>query len=87
MTESVGMCLYLVEKYGPTDLAIQPYETDYRLYLNWLTHADATLTFPQTVVLVHHEPGVADADRRLSKMVCLSTKNVEVSRRSGISLQ
>ena len=46
MTESVGMCLYLVEKYGPTDLAIQPYETDYHLYLNWLTHADATLTFP-----------------------------------------
>ena len=33
------------------------------MYLNWLTHADATLTFPQTVVLRYtiQEPGVADA--------------------------
>ena len=63
MTESVGMCIYLVEKYGPTDLSIQPEEADYHLYLNWLTHADATLTFPQTVVLRYtiQEPGVADA--------------------------
>ena len=63
MTESVGMCLYLVEKYGPTDLAILSDEKDHHLYLNWLTHADATLTFPQTVVLRYtlQEPGVADA--------------------------
>ena len=63
MTESVGMCLYLVEKYGPTDLAVKPDEKDYHLYLNWLTHADATLTFPQTVDLRYtiQEPGVADA--------------------------
>ena len=63
MTESVGMCMYLVGKYGPTDLAILPKKRDYHLYLNWLTHADATLTFPQTVVLRYtiQEPGVADA--------------------------
>jgi glutathione S-transferase len=40
-----------------------PDEKDYPNYLNWLHHADATLTFPQTVVLryKYQEPGVADA--------------------------
>ena len=37
-------------------------EPDYPTYLNWLAHADATLTFPQTVVLRYtvQEPGRAD---------------------------
>tara|TARA_B100001778_G_scaffold187585_1_gene154448 strand:+ start:54 stop:674 length:621 start_codon:yes stop_codon:yes gene_type:complete len=63
MTESVAICQYLVEKYGPTDLQVKPNEKDYPLYLNWLFHSDATLTFPQTVVLRYkfQEPGVADA--------------------------
>ena len=62
MTESVAMCQYIAEKYGPTDLVVQPDEIDYPNYLNWLYHADATLTFPQTVVLRYkfQEPGVAD---------------------------
>ena len=63
MTESVAMSQYLVEKYGPTDLRVMPDEVDYPAYLNWLYHSDATLTFPQTVVLRYklQEPGVADA--------------------------
>tara|TARA_A100001037_G_scaffold113341_1_gene103245 strand:- start:260 stop:880 length:621 start_codon:yes stop_codon:yes gene_type:complete len=63
MTESVAMCQYFVDKYGPTDLKVTPDEKDYPNYLNWLFHADATLTFPQTVVLRYkfQEPGVADA--------------------------
>ena len=63
MTESVAMTQYLVEKYGPTDLRVMSDEVDYPNYLNWLHHADATLTFPQTVVLRYkfQEPGVADA--------------------------
>jgi glutathione S-transferase len=63
MTESVAMCQYMVNKYGPTDLEVDPDEEDYPNYLNWLFHADATLTFPQTVVLRYkfQEPGVADA--------------------------
>ena len=63
MTESVAISQYLVEKYGPTDLQVKPDEEDYPSYLNWLFHADATLTFPQTVVLRYkfQEPGVADA--------------------------
>ena len=52
----------MVKKYGPTDLEVAPNEEDYPNYLNWLFHADATLTFPQTVVLRYkfQEPGVAD---------------------------
>ena len=62
MTESVAMCQYLVEKFGPSDLQVKPNEVDYPNYLNWLFHADATLTFPQPVVLRYkfQEPGVAD---------------------------
>uniref|UniRef100_A0A7S1F8J3 Glutathione S-transferase n=1 Tax=Noctiluca scintillans TaxID=2966 RepID=A0A7S1F8J3_NOCSC len=51
MTESCGIPLYLVEKYGPTTLRVAPNEPDFAAYLNWITHADATLTFPQTVYL------------------------------------
>jgi glutathione S-transferase len=51
MTESSAICQYLVEKFGPTDLKVYPGESDYGAYLNWLYHSDATLTFPQTIVL------------------------------------
>ena len=63
LTESVAMSQYLVEKHGPTALRVTPEEKDYPTYLNWLYHSDATLTFPQTVVLRYklQEPGVADA--------------------------
>lgn len=51
MTESAGIPLYLADLYGPTDIAIGRDEPDYGLYLNWVTRSDATLTFPQTIVL------------------------------------
>jgi len=51
MTESAGICQYLVDRYGPTSLGVRPEENDYGLYLNWLHRSDATLTFPQTIVL------------------------------------
>jgi glutathione S-transferase len=51
MTESAGICHYLGEKYGPTPLAVTKDEKDYGAYVNWLHRSDATLTFPQTLVL------------------------------------
>ena len=51
MTESAGICQYLVEKYGPTELGLNSDHPDYPQYLNWLHRSDATLTFPQTLVL------------------------------------
>ena len=51
MTESAGICEYLGVKHGPTPLAVTPDEKDYGAYLNWLHRSDATLTFPQTLIL------------------------------------
>ncbi|MET0251690.1 MAG: glutathione S-transferase family protein, partial [Novosphingobium sp.] len=36
---------------GPTELAVAPGEADYGSFLDFLHHADATITFPQTVYL------------------------------------
>lgn len=51
MTESSGICHYLVERYGPTPLAVPVDDPDYGSYLNWLYYSDATMTFPQTLYL------------------------------------
>ena len=51
MTESAGICQYLVDRYGPTPLGLTPADKDYGTYINWLHRSDATLTFPQTIVL------------------------------------
>lgn len=51
MTESTGICHYLVEKYGKHEFGYRPEDPEYGNYLNWLYHSDATLTFPQTIFL------------------------------------
>jgi glutathione S-transferase len=51
LTESAAICHYLASVYGPTELAVTESETAYGAYLNWLHRSDATLTFPQTLVL------------------------------------
>ena len=51
MSESAAIVQYLVTRYGPTPLAVGTDEPDYGAYLNWLHFGEATLTFPQTLVL------------------------------------
>ncbi len=56
MTESSAICHYLAEKSlsnsdASTCLSISVDHADYGNYLNWMYHSDATLTFPQTLVL------------------------------------
>ncbi len=55
MTESPAICHYLAEKYAKTQgkpgLHVESGDPDYGRYLNWLYFSDATLTFPQTIVL------------------------------------
>ena len=51
MTESVAICHYLARRHGEGTLALAPDDPSYAEWLNWLYHADATLTFPQTLVL------------------------------------
>ncbi len=51
MTESSAIPQYLATRYGPSPLAVSPDEQDYGLWLDWLHRSEATLTFPQTIVL------------------------------------
>jgi glutathione S-transferase len=51
MTESAAICEYLAVRYGPTPLAVTPGDPAYGAWLNWLYFGEATLTFPQTIVL------------------------------------
>jgi glutathione S-transferase len=67
MTESTGICQYLVEKYGPTEIGMSVDEPEYGEYLNWLHRSDATLTFPQTIVLRYTK--LEPEERRLPQAV------------------
>lgn len=62
MTESSAIVQYLVTRHGPSELAVQVEEPAYGAWLNWLHFGEATLTFPQTLVLRYRtlEPGRAE---------------------------
>jgi glutathione S-transferase len=51
MTESAAICQYLSVRYGPSPLAVQPDEPAYGTFLNFLHFGEATLTFPEAIVL------------------------------------
>jgi glutathione S-transferase len=51
MTESAAICHYLGTRHGPTPLVVGVDEPAYGAFLNWLSFGEATLTFPQTLVL------------------------------------
>ena len=66
MTESAAMCQYLAARHSPGALDVPVNDPAYGAYLNWLHMGEATLTFPQTLVLryAHFE----SADRRLPQV-------------------
>ncbi|XQW84546.1 glutathione S-transferase family protein [Thalassotalea piscium] len=51
LTESNAMLLFLVERYPMSHLTVSKENNEYGDFLNWLFQSDATLTFPQTLVL------------------------------------
>ncbi len=67
MTESAAIVHYLTQRHGAGTLAVAPEDPEYGDWLNWMYHADATLTFPQTLVLRYgrFEP----AERRQKQVV------------------
>ena len=65
MTESGAIPQYLATRYGPTPLAVSPDEPDYGLWLDWMHRSEATLTFPQTIVLRYTR--LEPEDRRLQQ--------------------
>ena len=67
MTESSGICHYLAEAHAPNSLRVDPSEAGYGEYVNWLFRSDATLTFPQTIVLRYSQ--LEPEGRRLPQAV------------------
>ena len=51
MTESAAICEYLALRHSPGVLNVAANEPNFGDYLNYLYMSDATLTFPQTLVL------------------------------------
>lgn len=51
MTESAAICQYLATRFSPGQLDVGVHEPDFGAYLNYLHFGEATLTFPQTLVL------------------------------------
>lgn len=63
MTESAAISQFLATRYGPTPLAVATDDADFGAYLNWLHFGEATLTYPQTIVLRYAR--LEPAERRL----------------------
>ncbi|HJV25724.1 MAG TPA: glutathione S-transferase [Aromatoleum sp.] len=51
MTESAAISHYLAARHSPHGLNVEIDESDFAAYLNFLHFGEATLTFPQTLVL------------------------------------
>lgn len=51
MTESAAICQYLCAMKAPTPLQVEAGEEHFGAFLNYLHFGEATLTFPQTLVL------------------------------------
>jgi glutathione S-transferase len=81
MTESSAICQYLVTRYGPTPLAVEPSEPDFGAYLNWLYFGEATLTFPQTIVLRY---SLIEPQERRSAQVAADYSQWFLSRLRGV---
>lgn len=68
MTESAAICQYLCALGAPTSLQVEPGEEGFGAFLNYLHLGEATLTFPQSLVLRYtrfepehrRQPAVAD---------------------------
>lgn len=71
MTESCAIAHYLAAKGGANRLIVRPGEADYAEYLDFTYHADATITFPQTVYLrfarFEADKGLAEAGHAYAK--------------------
>lgn len=71
LTESCAIAHYLATRSGYTTLAIAPGERDYGAYLDYTYHADATITFPQTVYmrfcLFEKDKGLQEAGHAYAK--------------------
>ena len=66
MTELAAICQDPVSRYGPSPLDVAPEEPGYAAFLNGLHFGEATLTFPQTLVLRYRR--LEPPERRLPQV-------------------
>ena len=81
MTELAAICQYLVTRYGPSPLAVETSEPDFGPFLSWLYFGEATLTFPQTIVLRY---SLFEPQERRSAQVAADYSQWFLSRLRGI---
>ena len=67
MTESAAIAQYLATRFGEGRLSVAPDDSAYGAYLNALHYGEATLTFPQTLVLRYSR--LEPEERRLPQVV------------------
>lgn len=67
LTESAACCQFLAARFSPGVLDVAAEDPAYGAYLNWLHMSDATLTFPQTLVLRYSD--FEPAERRQPQVV------------------
>jgi glutathione S-transferase len=87
MSESAAICQYLAARHDPGGLDVTVGEADFGAYLNHLHFGEATLTFPQTLLLRYRhfepaerrQPQVADDYARwfLARLRTLETRLAE----------
>lgn len=51
--ESLAICEYLANRYGPSPLVVKPEEDDYARYLEWLHFGEATMSMSVNLMLAH----------------------------------
>lgn len=51
--ESLAICEYLANRYGPSPLVVTPQEADYARYLEWMHFGEATMSMSVNMMLGH----------------------------------
>ena len=67
MSESAAICQYLAERYAGPPLTVRPDEPGFGAYLNGLHFGEATLTFPQAIMLRYGQ--FEPPERRIAQAV------------------
>lgn len=82
MSESAAITQYLAERYAGPPLAVAPNEPGYGAYLNALHLGEATLTFPQTLVLRY---GALEPLERRQPQIVVDYKRWTLARLRGFA--
>ena len=93
--ESLAICEYVANRYGPTPLVVKPEEADYARYLEWLHFGEATMSMSINLMLAHvvflpekhRNPGMAKwaLDMVSSQLALLADRGLENGQRDFLA--